>query len=339
MKRTVIAFLLSIMILEMPTAAQLSLPPGPIESRFALASDVCLCKILSVLQTNAVTDRKGILQPADYQARVSVLKTYEGTFPGGGPVISFKRVDPMGGPPLQSNKTYLLFLSKDVGGEYLPIRASGAVLSVAILNERLEPLGGSEGLQNDLLLQLKSNIDAKQKAADLRILQQFSSVNNETYLQIRKLADEQPSEVTIESLVMLSQSSPEPQQYVSKLITILTNNPGSLVAHQENVLNILSAQSALADVENLKKLTASSNPVLRLGAVEGLRNLKVQDSTFFLSLLDSPDRNVQYQAIMAMAELNHASGDYAPSLGLFDKDPDKAIQLWKSWGIKQQLTK
>jgi HEAT repeat protein len=67
-------------------------------------------------------------------------------------------------------------------------------------------------------------------------------------------------------------------------------------------------------------------------AIYALRKLADPHTTFFfIQLLDSQDSDRQFTAVIALAEINHKYGDFAPGMGLFEKDRRKYIQRWKEW--------
>ena len=48
--------------------------------------------------------------------------------------------------------------------------------------------------------------------------------------------------------------------------------------------------------------------------------------------LDDQDGNVQYSALISMAEIvPKLDTGYAPGMGPFDADPDRYISAWKKW--------
>ena len=47
--------------------------------------------------------------------------------------------------------------------------------------------------------------------------------------------------------------------------------------------------------------------------------------------LDDTDRDIQFQAVLALAEIYHKTGEYAPTTPLFDLNPQRYTDLWKTW--------
>ena len=100
----------------------------------------------------------------------------------------------------------------------------------------------------------------------------------------------------------------------------------------------LGVVEAIGDIENrsavpaLNSLLASPSVNLRRAAAKALRAIGDPSSARFLvRALDDSDRDVQYDAGMALAGLAGASPDNAPSRDVFDRSPAKYLGRWKSW--------
>jgi HEAT repeat protein len=95
---------------------------------------------------------------------------------------------------------------------------------------------------------------------------------------------------------------------------------------------------AIGDIQDktmlpvLNALLASPNLSLRRAAAKALRQIGDPSSARVLvTALDDSDRDVQYDAVMALAELFGASSDNAPAREAFDKNPGKYVNGWKTW--------
>jgi len=100
----------------------------------------------------------------------------------------------------------------------------------------------------------------------------------------------------------------------------------------------LGVVEAIGDIENrsavpaLNSLLASPSVNLRRAAAKALRAIDDPSSARFLvRALDDSDRDVQYDAGMALAVLAGASPDNAPARDVFDRSPAKYLGKWKSW--------
>ena len=93
----------------------------------------------------------------------------------------------------------------------------------------------------------------------------------------------------------------------------------------------------LEDLVPLEALTRSEHLSIRIGAIDGIRNLRDPHSAGVLAeRLDDPDRTVRYLATITLAEIFAKGGDYAPSMHLFDQDPDSYTGRWKRWWMEQK---
>ena len=100
----------------------------------------------------------------------------------------------------------------------------------------------------------------------------------------------------------------------------------------------LGVVEAIGDIEDrsavpaLNSLLASPSVNLRRAAAKALRAIGDPSSARFLvRALDDSDRDVQYDAGMALAGLAGASPDNAPARDVFDRSPAKYLGKWKSW--------
>jgi len=85
-------------------------------------------------------------------------------------------------------------------------------------------------------------------------------------------------------------------------------------------------------VPALNSLLASPSVDLRRAAARALRAIGDPSSAGSLvRALDDSDRDVQYNAGMALAGLAGASPDNAPARDVFDRSPAKYLDTWKNW--------
>jgi hypothetical protein len=100
----------------------------------------------------------------------------------------------------------------------------------------------------------------------------------------------------------------------------------------------LSVAEAIGDSRDrsvlpaLNSLLASPSVSLRRAAAKALRTMSDPSSARFLvGALDDSDADVQYDAVMALADIVGASPDNAPARDIFDQDPAKYLGYWKNW--------
>jgi HEAT repeat protein len=155
------------------------------------------------------------------------------------------------------------------------------------------------------------------------------------------------SPLTLARLNTLSSSS-EPEAAVSAIAVLLTTKSADSVRrlnewlHTHNSggppLALMSIGSELGQVtdanalNDLEGITAARYPSLRLGAVMGIRNIRnPRSARALVARLDDPDSNVRYLAVITLSEIFAKDGEYAPTMYLFDQNPNFYVELWKSW--------
>jgi hypothetical protein len=90
-------------------------------------------------------------------------------------------------------------------------------------------------------------------------------------------------------------------------------------------------------IPQLAHLVASSDVNVRRGAAAALRN--TQDGAAIRSLahaLYDSDPEVQYQAVMGLAEITGTVGEWAPASDTFLKDRQRYLDHWREWARKRR---
>jgi hypothetical protein len=100
----------------------------------------------------------------------------------------------------------------------------------------------------------------------------------------------------------------------------------------------LAVAEAIGDIEDrsvvpaLNSLLSSPSVDLRRAAAMALRTIgDPSGAGSLVRALDDSDRDVQYDAVMALSSVAGASPDNAPARDIFDQAPAKYLNYWKSW--------
>jgi HEAT repeats len=85
-------------------------------------------------------------------------------------------------------------------------------------------------------------------------------------------------------------------------------------------------------VAALTPLLGSADAGMRRAAASALRSTGDPSTLGVLvAALRDKDRAVQYDALMALAEITHASAAHAPARDVFDRAPQKYVSEWEAW--------
>jgi|SRR6185312_2142382 hypothetical protein len=88
----------------------------------------------------------------------------------------------------------------------------------------------------------------------------------------------------------------------------------------------------LQSLETIQKLSNSRFLSIRFGAMDALRRMKSYESIpTLLTRLDDSSKDIRYVAVITLAEITGKSGDYAPTMNLFDNKPNYYVNLWRTW--------
>jgi len=192
--------------------------------------------------------------------------------------------------------------------------------------------GGFSGLEMTLA-QIVAKPNREDKLRALELLEGFDAVSQQTKTLMWRIADSDDFEIAMTAwAVLLKSKSPK----------VVTGLLGYLNAHPppqeptEALIGVTEGLSAIRDerdLATLEQLASSKYFEIRSGALYALRGMKDPRSIrTLIQGLDDESPELRYRALITLAEiLRKYEGDYAPSMYLFDKNPQYYIGLWKQW--------
>jgi hypothetical protein len=102
--------------------------------------------------------------------------------------------------------------------------------------------------------------------------------------------------------------------------------------HQVLVATAISDIVDGRPLPTLHEFTRSNRPYLRRSAVRALQGIRSPESVVTLmQCLDDTSGDVRYGAMMALATIDHAVLERAPSREIFDRDEAAFIRRLKGW--------
>ena len=328
---------------------------GPIESRFATADLVCRGSVISAITTSQVGihDDNGKLKPVDYLVRFSSDWCYKGEPQTREITINILKRSPMQGNPFHTGEYLLTFLNGS-GPDYTFSNIDESFVRSWPIDPPPDP--GAKGLSQleaDILQVVGGGDIARSKQA-FEILLQFeqlsprvesflrrfkTSSNDELRilsLEAQVLAVGTTTDASVSSKPLVKMDTPafvRRRAAIRDFAAALRGRGDSKARISEGIGRILADDTGVDDLEILEEIVTTS-PVanLRLYAMLGIRRLaERQTLSFLVSQLDATDTMMQFQAIMALAEITGKGGEYGPGMDLFDKDPGKYSSIWKKW--------
>ena len=90
-------------------------------------------------------------------------------------------------------------------------------------------------------------------------------------------------------------------------------------------------------VPTLSDLVGAANVNIRRGAAAALRN--TQDRAAIKPLaraLNDTDPEVQYQAVIGLAEITGAPSEWSPASETFEKAPQLYLDYWREWAKSRE---
>jgi hypothetical protein len=322
-----------IVSLSRTACATISFAPKPFEDRFADSDLVCQCVLHNLRYVNRGALTNGKVSPANYEATLVVKRLYKGDLQHSDLVVRFSNWDPACGEPLLPSISYLMFLRRGSQNTYDLAEPEGSIVVFSPPPETTnQMLKGAEELQAEIVQTLMNSRNNTARRGALMLLLQFKLLMPKTIASLEETSRSQITDVAVISLEILCRASANPDSYLPQLISILQGYQTSAPPLLDMIGDTVATVSTANDLGGLEKLGDSSIPFLRQSAMLGIRRIKDPASVpFLINKLDSDDHDVQYEAVITLAEMTGRSGDYGPGLGPFDNNPYKYIQIWKTW--------
>lgn len=318
--------------------------PGstPIEAVFRTSSLVCTCLVNSVDEdaTTTLVDGK-LTTHHEVMAHVEVRDTFKSDLITANDITVHYTFDEqqkvrIAGSHLflQRGQTVLLFLAKNSSGlyEFADPFVGATHFSSIPAQERGS---GLEKLQQVMTLMVK-NSDAADQLSALRVLLGFDHVTSETVLAVMPLTESHNSQIALTAIgVQLRTKSLSSLNKLQKYLETYPSNTEPLA------LSVIDSELRGIDdpgaLNVLESLSVSSSRSVRYGAMDGIRKIRDPKSiSFLITKLDDPDSNAEYTALITIAEITGKDeGDFAPSMYLFDRNPQYYLALWRKWWVDE----
>lgn len=311
--------------------------PGtqPVAPVFAQADLVCNCVVESVRVLSeqklgpsgkTVTHRQAV-------ASVRVKQAYnKDVSPGTLVYVAFDDEIPImhaSLPSLTESETALMFLSLSTPSTY---RFSDPFLGVTPFTS-IPVQHGNPGLLElqAALTGVLQHGDSGDTVNALQLLQGFDQFPPETLAALDSLRDSSDPEIALASIaVLLKAKQPGNVQELANYLRAhhMSTEPMAVAS----IGSELSKVTNVGDLAALGTLTSSDSLSIKLGAMAALRNIRsVQSAPALVKRLDDPNKDIQYLAVIALAEIFQKNNEYAPNMALFDQNPGHYTEIWKTW--------
>lgn len=312
--------------------------PVDIETAFAGFDLVCASRIVSVtaLSPEDATDATGALTPVDYDVLHADAWCYKGAIPSGQFVLRIHQKDRAQGRPVVGGSYYLGYYKTAAGG----VLVGDLTIDIPPLAFPAPHPSGSPGavglqqLQMDAMA-IAQGPDLNLSRAALEFLTRFKHLDPSLQSALLELGNRQDPDTRLLSLIALFNVRGIPNRpALLHRLALLLNAPGMDpdifpgMFEAESVIG----KSTIADFAALKELVKCRYPMIRFAAIEAIREFRApRTMPFLVELLDSPDVDVRYDALITLAEISGKGGDFEPLDAQFKANPAKYTALWKQW--------
>jgi hypothetical protein len=240
-------------------------------------------------------------------------------------------------PVLREGEIALLFLKRIPDGSYEFADSSFGAIGFQLLPKGSTGAGLTR-LESALLNVLEQASAGGPYHDDLHalwLLEGFPSLTREGAAHMARVANSSDPNIALAAIgTLLKSHSP-------KTVELLRNYLDNYHADEEptSVRSIGAWLGQIDDPEALPSLEALSSSrfaSVQLGAMDALRKIKSPSSApVWVQRLDDPNKVVRYQAVITLAETFGKGQEFAPSMQLFDQDPERYVALWKDWWSHQ----
>jgi len=317
--------------------ARAAIGPGAgsysINSLFDSADFVCWGRIASIADGSV---RYGVNGAATLMRsiRFESARCYKGDVTQTDEIQSETHVPPVipGDLSAKSGDTGLLFLKRDNGG-YLRFadRFWGWLRDASLPLLAPETRSGLKQLEADLLLNIERAADSEMRVRDLRVLHGFDALSAEATRSVRAFAKDSEPRVALGAFSILAKAG-RPEDLTSLCQYVVGGGSQVASASQEHSFGALETIRNERALPALECLARSAFRPLRLSAMEAIRGIGSRTSVpELVRALDDPDPLMQFLAVTALAEITHRSGEPAPLMPEFLKEPARFQNSWRRW--------
>jgi len=315
--------------------------PGPVPGHLPIAlafkdSDVvCSGKVLSTVveseepppiglqHIRAIVEVQDAFKPADLKVEERLTLRFVRQYPG----VSMYR------PVVGKSETAILFLKKTADGSYEFANYWAGAESFQVLPKASGGTGLAR-LESALINALEQAPPGGPYHDDLRavyMLESFPVLSPEGLARMSKLANSPQPDIALAAIgTLLKTKSP---RSVELLRAYLESYRGD-----KEPMSVWGIGAWLREIDDpvarptLEALSGSRFTSVQLGAMDALRKMKNPSSVpVLIQRLDDSNKVVRYQALITLSEIFHKDREFAPSMQLFDQDPERYVSAWKLW--------
>jgi len=310
---------------------------GDIEGRFAASDLVCRGTVsaITALSREGATDATGKLTPVDYDISFSDASCYKGTVKSQRFVVRIRRHDQSQGRPGAVRTRELLFLKTSEGSVLEPVEdGRSAILFWDLPRPSPGTRSGIPQLQRDIASVALDRRDLSRSKEALQLFLSFGHLDPDvraTLAQLQGSGDADTRLLCLEARLKTAGAG-DHHALLRELAVALSARGGENPPGMFEILDVIAQKSSFWDFEALKMLVRCPYPLLRSSAMDAIRSLRApRTMPFLVEQLDSNDPDVQYDALITLAEITNKGGDFGPTMDTFEKQPEKHIALWKKW--------
>jgi hypothetical protein len=326
--------------------ADISPVPGtlPVAPVYNAADLVCNCVVekTEVMAQRLVGEGRKAVTQQQVSAIVKVEDEYKSVRPGVGRItLEFEQELPptsVSTPSVDQGERALMFLKTSGGSRF--VFADRFLAAIPFDNiPKVSEAPGLDKLQAALVAISRSSNPQDQVRA-MELLNGFDDISAATVSAISQAVNSARPKVALAALSVLLKAGTESgntQDALLRLSAYLQTRGDSPEETLANIGSELGRVNDAGSLELVEALSGSKSVAIRRGALQSLRFMKNPAASKTLVMrLDDNDGYVRYLSVMTLAETFGKYGDYAPTMNVFDQNPEFYVGLWKSWWQAEQ---
>ncbi len=294
---------------------------------------VCSGTVISIGAVTLTSSTSELAQGSTFRkvATVQPIQCYKGAVNTDQPIeVDFAASNPNPQAALVVGERAIMFLQEGQGGAYVFAEPSGSVFSFGSIPPSAQQ-GGLDRLQDSLAAALTNGPKEDQLRAAMLLLG-LDSVNPVVAKAIASAGASSDPEIKMPVIAVLIKNG---SNAGNELLTSYLKTNIAIDSEPSGISQVMSVLGQVSDsryVIKMQQLSSASLPEIRLGAVEALRNMRSSVAIpNLIARLDDSDGDIRYVALISLAEIVDKTGEYAPSMELYNKRPDYYLTLWKTW--------
>jgi hypothetical protein len=312
-------------------------PNAPPDVKYLVQHSDLVCRGHATEVSISGRQNLGPSEPPKLRSMLALERCYKGILPerliSAVFILPTSRDIPAPISALQKNEYCLFFLVKNgtVPNEYQFISSWNGCLRVSplVANTSVDATEPLKMLEADLQSGL-ADTNPSNLRENLRILAGIGTLRSTD--QIRALGKH--SDLQVQGTALLTLLFVHDYSLIQETLDLLALefHTAPLVLLQNTILWTFTTIKDPIALRALHANTSSHSGRVRSAVVKGLQSIKKPESVpYLIGLLDDPEPDIRYDAVVALADIEHKGQGWATNIVAYKQEEGAIIPRWKEW--------